>query len=513
MKRFFRLIYSNKFFAFIMLIIQLAFFVVGFGWLNKYYFAMNGATIILSLCLSIHELNKTSEPGYKIAWIMLIGFVPIFGSLLYVFLHLNSVSNELSKSYAAQQRITSLLMKQDEEVFKELSKRHLQAPGFAKYLKTYSGSPVYKNTDVTYYNIGENALEAMIEDMKTAKKFIFLEFFIINQSGTLWPQILKVVKQKVKEGVEVRISYDGMGCMTTMPKNYPSILKSMGIKCKVFSPIMPLLSTYQNNRDHRKICVIDGKIAYCGGINLADEYANRIERFGHWKDNAVRLEGEAAAGFTALFLEIWNCEESCQSDDYQYYIDASEGTGKKDATGFVIPFGDCPLDQTAVGKRAYLDNLNNAKHYVHIMTPYLVLDSEMYETMRYAADRGVDVKIIMPHIPDKPYAFYLARTYYKELLEAGIKIYEYTPGFVHAKMSVADGERAIVGTINHDYRSLYLHYECAVYLLDVPEIADMEADFELTLEKCEEITLDTCKKFPLKQKLFGKIARIIAPLI
>lgn len=513
MKRFFRLIYSNKFFAFLMLIIQLFVLVMGYRWLEDYYFYIHAATVILSFMIAVHEVNKTSEPAFKTAWIMLIAFIPIFGTLLYLYLHFSPVTGEMQKAYAAQQKMTSSLMKQDEKIFRELTERHVQAPGLARYLRAKSGSPVYKNTLVTYYEIGEEALEAMKEDLRRAERFIFLEFFIINNNGTIWPEILEILKHKARSGVEVRLCYDGMGCMGILPRNYPHILKEYGIKCKVFSPIMPLLSTYQNNRDHRKICVVDGKVAYCGGINLADEYANRIVRFGHWKDNAVRLEGSAAAGFTALFLEIWNCDEEDQSDNYRYYIDASENASVPDANGFVIPFGDCPLDNTTVGKRVYLDNLNNAKHYVHIMTPYLVIDSEMYETMRYAAQRGVEVKLIMPHIPDKPYAFWLARTYYRELLEAGIKIYEYTPGFIHAKMSIADGERAVVGTINHDYRSLYLHYECAVYLLDVPEITKMEIDFQDTLKKCEEITPEKCRKFPMYQKVFGKIARILAPLI
>ncbi len=513
MKRFFRLIYSNKFFAFLMLAIQIGIFFLSYKWLNDYYFYIHSTTIALCLLISIYEINKTTEPGFKIVWIMLIAFIPIFGMLLYLFLHFLPVTGIIKKNYETQLKITEKFMKQDEETFKKLSEKHHMAPGLAKYLKNNSGSPVYENTLTEYYSSGDTALEAMLEDIKKAESFIFLEFFIINQSGTLWEEILEALKQKVKNGVEVRLLYDGMGCMTTLPRDYDKTLNALGIKCRIFSPITPLISTYQNNRDHRKICVIDGKIAYSGGINLADEYANRIVRFGHWKDCAIRLEGEAVAGFTSMFLNLWNIDSANESDDYQYYIDASEKMELAHDGGFVIPFGDCPLDSMAVGKRVYLDNLNNAKHYVHIMTPYLVIDSEMYETMLYAAQRGVDVKIIMPHIPDKKYAFYLARSYYAELLKAGIKIYEYTPGFVHSKLSVADGERAVVGTINHDYRSLYLHYECAVYLLDVPEISKIEDDFQETLKLCEKVTLKTCRSYPLYQRVFGKVVRILAPLI
>lgn len=513
MNRFFRLIYSNKLFAFIMLFVQIAILTIGYFWLDEFYFYVRIVMTVLSLGLAIYEINKTGEPEFKIAWIMLIAFIPIFGTVLYMFLHLAPMSGELNRAYFAQQCITRKFLQQDEDVMEELNKTHKQAPGLAKYLKKYSGSPVYTNTNVGYFSEGQFAINKIIEDIKLAEDFIFLEFFIINQAGQVWPKIEEELKKKAAMGVEVRVLYDGMGCLNILPSNYPQILRKEGIQCKVFSPIMPMLSTYQNNRDHRKICVIDGKVGYCGGINLADEYANLIERFGYWKDSAIRLEGDAVAALTALFLEMWNCGEANLNDRYEYYINKSILASNQNAAGFVIPFGDSPLDNNFVGKRVYMDNLNNAKKYVHIMTPYLVIDHEMYETMKYAAQRGVEVKIIMPHVPDKPYAFYIARTYYKELLEAGIQIYEYTPGFVHSKISVADGERAIVGTINHDFRSLYLHYECAVYLLDVPQIDDIEKDFCQTLQQCEEITLLKYKAIPKYQKLFGQVARILAPLI
>jgi cardiolipin synthase len=328
----------------------------------------------------------------------------------------------------------------------------------------------------------------------------------------MWPEILDILKKKAREGVEIRVLYDGMGCMTTLPKNYPEQLRKFGIKCEIFAPIQPLLSTYQNNRDHRKIMVIDGRIAFNGGINLADEYINAQERFGHWKDTGVMLVGEAVAGFTGMFLGMWNLAEGSEDDDYNKYISES-AMCSVEADGFVIPFADSPLDDIYVGKCAYIDNLNNAKSYVHIMTPYLVIDNGIFEAVKYAAHRGVDVKIILPHIPDKAYAFWLARTYYPELIRAGVKIYEYVPGFVHAKMSVADGNRAIVGTINHDYRSLYLHYECATYLYNVPAIMDIENDFDETLKKCTQITMKEYEHFNIFTKLIGKAIKIVAPLL
>lgn len=305
--------------------------------------------------------------------------------------------------------------------------------------------------------------------------------------------------------------YDAMGCLTTLPVRYNETLERYGIKCRVFSPIVPLISTHQNNRDHRKIIVIDGKTAFSGGINLADEYINQKERFGHWKDTGIMLKGDAVAGYISMFLEMWNVNTE-DIEDGGEYINASKGN-PADAAGFVIPFGDTPLDDIYVGKRAYIHNLDNASEYTYIMTPYLVIDDEMFESMKYAAQRGVDVKIIMPHIPDKPYAFYLARTYYKELLDVGIEIYEYTPGFVHAKMSISDGRKAIVGTINHDYRSLYLHYECAAYMVDVPAVIDIERDFKDTIALSQKITYEDIKNFNPFTKLVGHIMRLIAPLI
>ena len=507
-----RIIFSRTGFILLLILIQLGIFVITTNLLQNYAMFIHGAITVLSVIVVIYIINSEDNPAFKMTWMLCIVGLPAVGTLFYIYVKTQGGVRWMGKRLATLRIETDSYMLQDMDVVDALRASKPANANLAYYLSHHLGFPVYRNTEITYFPLGEDKFRAMIPELEKARKYIFMEYFIVEK-GYMWDSILKVLTRKAREGVEVRFMYDGTCAISMLPYDYPSELESRGIRCKMMNPIKPFLSTVQNNRDHRKICVVDRKVAYCGGINLADEYANRIVRFGHWKDNAVRLEGSAAAGFTALFLEIWNCDEEKQSDNYRYYIDASENAAVPDAKGFVIPFGDCPLDNTTVGKRVYLDNLNNAKHYVHIMTPYLVIDSEMYETMRYAAQRGVEVKLIMPHIPDKPYAFWLARTYYRELLEAGIRIYEYTPGFVHAKMSITDGERAVVGTINHDYRSLYLHYECAVYLLDVPEITKMEIDFQDTLKKCEEITLEKCRKFPLYQKAFGKIERILAPLI
>lgn len=512
-KKMYKLIYSNKFFSFLMMLAQICTFLVIYNWLKGYYIYLRTLMSVIAICLVIHEFNKYSVPEFKMTWIFLILVTPVFGALLYIYLHLSVRDRELSHSYMRNQSETKKYLIQDEDTLERLRKVHPNGAAMAKYLAKLSGSPVYENTKCEYYSTGESAFEALKSDLEAAESFIFMEFFIINTKHSIWHEILDILKRKSEDGIEVRIVYDGMGSGPHMPKNYADTLKSFGIKCRVFSPIMPLLSTYQNNRDHRKICVIDGKIAYTGGINIADEYVNRINRFGYWKDDAVRFFGDAVAGFTALFLEIWNIETPDGFDNYESYINAAKGACQINNGGYIVPFGDNPIDDYPVGKRAYIDNLSNAHDHVYIATPYLVIDNEMFEALRFAAQKGIKVKIIMPHHPDKAYAFWLAHIYYTELVNAGIEMYEFMPGFLHSKLSVVDGKRAIVGTVNHDYRSMYLHYECGAYMLDVPEIADIEKDFEETLKKCKRITYDDCLNFPFYQRVIGKVARLFAPLI
>ena len=512
MNRLLRLIYSNKFFAFIMLIFQVFMIVLGLVWLSEYIRFLYVATSVLSAVLIIIEVNRDEEPMFKITWILLISIVPIFGALLYIYLHTGIMTKDMAHAQKKVQEAVRPYMKQDETILHDLSAENPNEEGLIKYLSKYGGSPAYKNTAVEYYSLGDDMFKAILEELEKAENFIFLEFFIINQRGRFWPEILSILKRKVKEGVEVRMLYDGMGCMTTLPGDYAEIMEREGIKCKVFSPIQPLLSTYQNNRDHRKILSIDGKTVFCGGVNLADEYANFIKRFGHWKDNGIKLTGEAASGFTAMFLEMWNMSFSDQNEDFAKYIDAAKQYPSQ-SYGIIVPYGDSPLDKEYVGKQVYIYMINSANRYCHIMTPYLVIDNEILEALKFAAQRGVDVKIIMPHIPDKKTAFWLARTYYPDLIKYGIQIYEYVPGFVHAKTVVSDDRRAVVGTINFDFRSLYLHYECAAYMFDVPAILDIENDYRNTLTSCMRITMNEYRQFPLYTKFMGKIIRLVAPLI
>ena len=410
--------------------------------------------------------------------------------------------------------------------------------GIADYLYHADNYPVYAGCKMKYYPIGEAKFADMIEQLKHAEHFIFMEYFIVAKSY-MWNTILEILKEKAAQGVEVRMMYDGMCSLALLPYGYYKDLEKMGIQSIPFSQIRPVLSTYQNNRDHRKILIIDGKTVFTGGINLADEYINRIDRFGHWKDTAVMIQGEAVKSFTLLFLKMWHVAkgkdsipqeeirkytvevwENTQSDEMRADMESMRNTDmqntqdkKLHAGGYVIPYGDDPYGDERIGKQVYIDILNRARKYVHIMTPYLILDDEMITALRYCAKRGVETVIIMPHIPDKIYAYLLARTYYKQLLKYGVKIYEYTPGFVHAKVFVSDDIRGCVGTINLDFRSLYLHFECGAYMYSNDVLHDVEQDFKETLKQCQEITKESCDKYPKGKMLVGKMLRLIAPLM
>ena len=475
------------------------------GMLPIYYvllLLLYGATIL-------HLVNKRSEPTTKITWILLVVLAPPVGLALYLFVELDIGHRVLNRRLGEVMEETAALlperMPEPEGAFDAAE----ELEGLARYTWAHGRFPLYDNTAARYLPSGEASLEAMLEDLRAAKDFIFLEFFIIEE-GYMWGRVLKVLEDKAAEGVEVRLLYDGTCALFRLPYRYPEMLGKLGIKCKMFSPIRPVISAHYNNRDHRKILVVDGRVAYTGGVNLADEYVNRIELFGHWKDVSLRLEGPAVRAFTLMFLQMWNVDES--GDRYAHFLTAPV-SAPKDAPGWVLPYGDSPVDNERVGELVYTDILSRAQRYVHIMTPYLILDTEMLAALTFAAKRGVEVCLLLPHIPDKRYAFALAKTHYGELMQAGVRIFEYTPGFVHAKVFVSDDRKAVVGTVNLDYRSFYLHFECAAYLRDVPAVADVEADFQATLAKSHEVTLEDLRRIPLTTRLAGWLLKVVAPVM
>ncbi len=464
---------------------------------------------LLSFVMVLHIVNSNANPGYKIAWIIPIMLLPIFGLLLY-FLFGDNQLNKRQKEKMKNIYYKQLKYKDNHNiVMNELRYENLSAYNQVKYISDYSLSNVYKHTKTTYLSNGKIYFQKLLETIKNAKKYIFLEYFIISE-GKMWNNILEVLKQKVEEGIEVRIIYDDFGCIMTLPNHYNKILEKEGIKTAVFNPFVPNLKSKFNNRDHRKIAVIDGHIAFTGGINLADEYIGEKVRFGHWKDNGIMLEGEAVWNFTVMFLSMWDFIKE-ENEDYEKYHSNYEYETSSD--GFVIPYSDSPWDNEAVGETVYLNLIAKANRYIYITTPYLVLDNEMITALSTAAKRGVDVRIITPGIPDKKLVNEVTKAYYDVLLKNGVKIYEYTKGFIHEKIFVVDDEYATIGTINLDYRSLYLHFECGVWLYDCSVIFTIKKDFTSTLKECKEIKLKNLGKLNWFNSLKRQILKAFAPLM
>lgn len=509
----FRIVFGRTAFVVLFLLLQIGFLFSCFRWLSNYLVYIYGGMLALTALVVIYILNEKSNPSFKLAWVIPVLVIPVFGTFLYLFVQFQIGTKWINRRLKDAGDETSPYLEQNPVAEKRLKKVSRDKANLAVYLKNCGGFPVCQNTSVRYFPLGDAMFPEFKQQLKNARKFIFMEYFIIER-GKMWGEILEILEEKAAQGVEVRVMYDGMCCMMLLPYHYPQVLEKKGIRCKMFSPIKPTLSTHQNNRDHRKICVIDGHTAFTGGINLADEYINAVERFGHWKDTAVMLQGEGVQSFTMMFLQMWNITER-QKENYGKYIYPGEEllNDAKPELGFVIPYGDSPLDGENVGERVYMDIINQARDYVHMMTPYLILDNEMVTALTFAAKRGVDTVLMMPHIPDKKYAYLLARSYYPELIEAGVKIYEYTPGFVHAKVFVSDDETAVVGTINLDFRSLYLHFECGVWIHKNPVVDAIEEDFLETLKKCRQVTLEDCRRYPFLPKFAGRMLRLIAPLM
>ncbi len=493
----------------IMILIQFFVLFSSFFWFQDYRPQINTITNIFVVMMVLYLLNTSMNSTAKITWLVLVMLFPVFGTMLFAYtqMEFGHRVEKLRLGRLIEQTKTSII--QDKEILKKLETESPEMVTLVHYLGRSGCFPVYENTEVTYFPTGEDKFEELLKQLRLAKDFIFLEYFIVDE-GIMWGNVLEILAQKAAEGVEVRVMYDGMCELVLLPHDYPKRLGKLGIQCKAFAPIAPFMSTHYNYRDHRKILVIDGQVAFTGGVNLADEYINERKKYGHWKDTAIMLRGEAVKSFTLMFLQMWNMEE--RIPDFYKFINVPVSP-VKNASGYVIPYGDCPLDADKVGERVYMDVLNRANKYVHIMTPYLILDGEMATALRFAAKRGVDVKIILPGIPDKKTAYALAKSHYAELVNAGVKLYEYEPGFVHAKVFICDDIKAIVGTINLDYRSLYHHFECAAYLYKTDCIIDIECDFEETLKKCRRVTKETMKREKLWIKLAGWVLKAVAPLM
>ena len=509
MKKFFDILFSRIIIVGVLVLLQLAFLAVVLFKLSEQFVYLYVFFVILSLIVIVYIVSRDDNPSYKLAWVIPVAVLPVFGVVLYLLFGGNKMRRRLKKQVKENYEEIIGLLVQDENILKEIEEKDKAIANEARYLIKYSPFPIYKNTKSQFLSPGEDFYQKLLEELKKAKKFIFMEYFIIHE-GKMWDSILEILEEKVKEGVEVRLIYDDMGCITTLPRKYYKKMLEKGIKCLVFNEVMPIMSAVVNNRDHRKITIIDGNIAFTGGINLADEYINEKVRFGYWKDSAIWLKGEAVWNFTVMFLQVWNFGKR-EDKDFTLY---KPNLGKEyEGDGYVLPYGDSPYDGETVGENVYLNIINKAKDYVYISTPYLIIDNELVTALSLAAKSGVDVRIVTPFIEDKWYAHMVTRAYYAQLIKAGVKIYEYTPGFIHSKTFVADDEVAVVGTINMDYRSLYLHFECGVFLYKTKSVFEIKEDYLKILEVSKNITIEDTKKVKWSNRFIRAILRVFAPLM
>lgn len=465
------------------------------------------AAIITQISCIIHIVASDVNPDYKIPWLICILILPVIGFMLYFLFS----SRKLKPKYVKRLKLLKNKSYESDhsKIIEKMEKENLAAANQARMIAKISDSYVFERTKVQYFSTGESAFSSMLEDLKRAEKFIFLEYFIIEE-GKLWNSILEVLKEKAEAGVDVKVVYDDIGCMTTLPGNYSKKLKAHKIDATPFSRLKGGADSEFNNRNHRKITVVDGYIGYTGGVNIADEYVNEKVRFGYWKDNAVRLEGDAVKELTKLFLIDYGINVK-YVPEYKY--DCFPNV-KAQTDGYVLPFGDgpFPLYTHRVGKSLIQNMLASATKYVYITTPYLIIDNDLCQDIENTAMRGVDVRIIVPHIPDKKLVFEMTKSFYNRLMGAGVKIYEYEPGFIHAKTYVVDDEYAMVGTINLDYRSLVHHFENGVWLYGCSAIKDIKADVLDTISKSIEVT-DQMKKTGRFKRFIRAIFRVFAPLM
>ena len=503
-----RAIFSRTGLVLLLFLVQAGLLVSVMVWFQEWQAQVVGASAGLTMISVLVVLNSDLDPTAKLTWMVVMTVLPVFGALFYWYTQ-RDVGHWLLREIMTERQVQSRRqIDQDPNVLKALEEREPGAAGMARYVRRSGCFPVFDGTAVTYFPWGKEMFERLLQELEQAEKFIFMEYFILDE-GYMWDSILDVLRRKATQGVDVRVLYDGTCEFVLLPRHYPKELEKLGIQCQVFAPLEPFVSTHYNYRDHRKITVIDGHTAFTGGVNLADEYIGMREKYGLWKDTALMLRGPAAASFTVMFLQMWSAD--LRSPEYHKFL--STPVEKVEAEGFVMPYGDSPLDGERMGEQVYMDILNRAEGYVHIMTPYLILDSEMENALRYAALRGVDVKLILPGIPDKKLPYALAKTHFARLMEAGVEIFLYDPGFVHAKSFVDDGREAVVGTINLDYRSLYHHFECALWMYGVDAVGDMERDFQETLARCSRATEETLANTGRLEKWQGFVLKFLAPLL
>ena len=474
--------------------------------LSQYAAYVYAGFLVLSALVILYVVNRDDNPDFKLVWMVPIAALPVVGAVIYLFVRLQLGTRLIRRRIDASEAAAAEVRPRDESAVAAV--RALSGGAAVTGYLEKRGFPAYINTDCTYYRLGDEMFPDMLRAIENEREFVFLEYFILEE-GEMWDALFGLLKKKASQGLDVRLMYDAVGSLSKAPSGFYKVIRAAGIRCKVFAPMSPILSTHQNNRDHRKLCIADGVVAFTGGINIADEYINAITRkCGHWKDCGLRVTGEAVDSMTVSYLQMWNLSEK-RSEHFapflkKYFVPSS---------GFVVPYTDQPFDEHNVCRAVYLDILNTARSYVYIMTPYLVIDSELKSALVYAAQRGADVRILLPGQCDEPIAKTIGITYYTELLAGGVKLYAYAPGMLHSKVFLSDDEKAVVGTVNLDYRGLFLNFENAVYLCRHPAVAAIRADFEETLALCRPITEKTYKSYNLFKRMAGRVMRLFAPLV
>lgn len=489
------------------LIFQIAWLLLQILKLNEYSTWISLGTGALSIIVVLRLNGKHTNAAMKMPWIMLIMAFPVMGLSLYLLFEILGDPG-IGKRLASVRGRMKERLPQDMQTLARLEQEDLSAANQSRYLWKTAGWPVYENTQVDYYAEAAAAFEAMKADLEKAETFIFMEYFIV-EDGSSFRELEEILIRKRKEGVEVRLLYDDIGSVGYVNMLFAKRLNDEGIRCLPFNPALPFLNLFMNNRDHRKITVIDGKVGFTGGFNLADEYFGRAHPYGHWKDTGLRLEGEAVRSLTATFLELWRVQ-SREQEDYSKYLDILYRASSR---GFVQPYADNPLEEERAAEDVYLNLISQANKSLYFITPYLIITDEVSRALRLAARRGVDVRIITPGVPDKKTVYAVTRSYYAGLARQGVRIYEYTPGFCHAKQCICDGKIASVGTSNLDYRSLYHHFENNVLLSGCEAVQDIAKDFEALFPRCEEVTEKYRSGRGAVLRTWQYILRLFAPLM
>ena len=491
-----------------LLLIEIAFIALFSAYITKDHYFTFALFEFLSVCCVVYLVNEKNEQSYKIAWIIFILGIPYAGWLFFLVFGGNRVFPLVKRKYLEIEGNNQKLIRQDPEVLKKLEAKGLLGAKQAKYLYRESGYPVYDNTKTTFFSPAEDAFSAILKDLKSAEKYIFIEFFIIAD-GYMWDEIHKILLERLNAGVEIKIIFDDFGSASRQHRNFVKDLKREGFDVLVFNQIRFRSNIFLNNRNHRKMIVIDGKVAYTGGFNIADEYINRLERFGHWLDSGIRIEGDAVDSFVNAFITMWSFTIRKPLSPEIYLLSEHKSSGE----GFAQPYFDGPFDDHKAGEGIYLQMINNARRYVYITTPYLVINNNMMEALCRASLSGVDVRILTPKKWDKWYVHPVTQYHYQDLLKAGVKIYEYTPGFVHSKLFAVDDRFATVGTVNMDYRSFFFHFECGVLISNCETVNNIKDSILENLKESEQIILESWLKRGFLKKAKQFILHLFAPFM